>query len=860
MDTVTDTVPLKGKTVGGKTYFHVSVVSDVSPEIQALYQRAIEVARIIPEKDFNVVRIDVSGRSLALLDYPKFFDEPYPILSRSWKIELDIATCNFRSYEESLNPPILHRKELLLPSTHPNYSTYTALTEEAERIGLFDDPVRIGFKVQWSRLLAERGFRVVDHHLVPIGNDEEQDEVSTIEEFDLRVARHRTALSRTGFSAPIQMLDYYGFLDGTRTVFDYGCGKGDDVRGLNLNNIKAQGWDPHYAPDNPIANASLVNLGFVINVIEDPVERREALTRAYALAKELIVVSVMLAAQAPENTKPFADGVLTSRNTFQKYFTQAELRNYLESVLGEDPMPVAPGVFFIFRNKDSEQRFNIARLRSQIRFRSLVRPERLASTEPSLRVRRPRIDVYEENRELFGGLWERMVNLGREPTEDEVMNLEAITALTGSLRRAIRLVLSKNDVRILEQAGKQRADDLRVYLAQQQFQKRKPYKHLENSLQLDVKGFFGNYSSAQNEARKILFSAADPRSLDEACRTAAERGLGWYEPSKSLQLHGSLVARLPAVLRAYVGCASFLYGDVSRADLVKIHIRSGKVSLMMYDDFLGTPLPRMVHRVKINLRLQEMDVFEYGKEYLCPLLYFKSRYINEELPNYAAQVAFDEKLESLKLIDLTGYGPPEAKFRMALETARWEVSGFELRRSQTIPNLDLPCGRFLTYRDLIETGETRHASKLPNLPKEPDSYTALYDLAENILDPTIEYFGMIKLTYGFCSLELARLIPSRIASELDQHAAHEKNRRGNYVCKRLGAAVDFLIEHENMEEVAMWIATNTPFDRIYYYGPQRPLHVSFGPERNGEFVEMRLQKNGRLIPHTRSLGSIRQEV
>jgi len=80
---------------------------------------------------------------------------------------------------------------------------------------------------------------------------------------------------------------------------------------------------------------------------------------------------------------------------------------------------------------------------------------------------------------------------------------------------------------VLEQAKLQRTDDLLVYLALQQFQKRKPYKHLENGLQNDVKSFFGTYSSAQNEGRKLLFSAAGPGTLDEACRSAAERGLGW---------------------------------------------------------------------------------------------------------------------------------------------------------------------------------------------------------------------------------------------------------------------------------------------------------------------------------------------
>ena len=110
---------------------------------------------------------------------------------------------------------------------------------------------------------------------------------------------------------------------------------------------------------------------------------------------------------------------------------------------------------------------------------------------------------------------------------------------------------------------------------------------------------------------------------------------------------------------------------------------------------------------------------------------------------------------------------------------------------------------------------------------------------------------MVKLTYGFCSPELAKLIPARIAPELDQHASHELNKRGRLICKRLGAAADFVVEHENMLEVAEWVANNTPFDRLYYYGPSNPIHVSFAPEKKGEFIEMHNAMGRQLVPKVR---------
>ena len=82
------------------------------------------------------------------------------------------------------------------------------------------------------------------------------------------------------------------------------------------------------------------------------------LTRNTLKAGErLLVVSVMLANQNAPRGERFRDGVMTRRGTFQKYFTQAEIRAYLVAALDEEPIPVAPGVLYVFRDKDAEQRF-----------------------------------------------------------------------------------------------------------------------------------------------------------------------------------------------------------------------------------------------------------------------------------------------------------------------------------------------------------------------------------------------------------------------------------------------------------------------------------------------------------------------
>ena len=845
-------------------------------------------------RDFNIVKLSQDRTSVSLLDYSSFFEQAFPVLRRYWTVDLAKSTVRFRTYAESLNPPILHRKELLLPNTHPMQEKFSKLTLAAEQIGLFDNPRRIGFKRAWEALLDSRGYRVIGHELAPVGNDETA-EVSRNESFS-GVARHLTALSRNNLSAPVQTLARFGFLDGSKTVFDYGCGRGGDVRGLEENGITVSGWDPYYAPDGHKQSAHIVNLGFVINVIEDPVERLEALQGAYALAEELLVVSAMLANPDSIRGTPYGDGVLTSRNTFQKYFNQSELRQWLAEALDVEPLAVAPGIFYVFKDQDFEQRFLLGR---QSNRRNVLKFTRQSRPEKPLRIGKADAKYQACPMELET-LWETRISLGRMPERGETGHAETLAQHFNSIPAALRFIQSRkeNADTILEQARLSRLDDLRIYFADFQFRQHSAYRHLEAGLQRDIKAFFGDYRAALEQGKALLFAAGRPETIAEACKTAAEQGLGWLEeippnppftkgglegisPSTveahSLQLHTSLIAQLPPVLRVYVNCGLKLYGDPESADLIKIHIRSGKLTLMRFDDFLGKPLPRLLQRVKLKLREQDFDVFEYGEPsappfekgglggisdatfpkgggldsaariYTPPYLYRKSRYLNEEMPNYAEQLAFDETLENLKLFDLDGYGPKPGDFDHQLETARWCIDGFNLNRSQTIPDLDSPCGQHFTYRHFIECGETQAQTGLPNLPKQPDSYTALCELAANILDPAIDYYGPIKLTYGFASPALTKHIQGRIAPKLDQHAACELNRKGEPVCPRLGAAVDFIVEDEDMEEVARWIMQNLPYDRLYFYGKDQPIHISYSENPAHEAWEMR-EIDGRRVP------------
>jgi DNA phosphorothioation-associated putative methyltransferase len=600
-------------------------------------------------------------------------------------------------------------------------------------------------------------------------------------------------------------------------------------------------------------------LGFVVNVIEDPVERLDAMTKAFKLARRVMSIGVMLYGSDIAGT-PFRDGFRTSRNTFQKYFTQAEFKDHVEQVLNQEAFMAGPGVAFVFSDRECEQRFHAARFRRRgvaVRLLAARAPRARVIREPRERVGKPLKPPKPSHTEvefmkaqpLLDPLWSTTLDLGRLPEPDEVANLSEIEAQMGSLGKALRLLGRHYDQTLLAAAAATRADDLRLYLAAQQFAKRPAYRQLEPRLQRDVKAFFGDYRSAQSAGLRLLQDAADHSQLFDACQHAAVAGVGWLEGQHSLQLHVSMVDRLPALLRAYVVCGLILWDATSEVQLVKIHIGSGKLTLMEFDDFDTSPLPLLRRRIKVNVRKLDCDLFEYGtSEYPKPLLYRKSRYLHEDYPGYADQLAFDDALEATGILGESEFGPgPEQLFEQ-LELRRLAVKGMRLQRSELIPDLDQACGANFTFRSFVECGETQQRLGLKNRPLNPATYNALYDLATQVLDPVIDYFGAIRLTYGFCSPELGRHITKRVAPKLDQHAGHEVTRGGKLICERDGAACDFCVEDEDMREVADWIIANTPFDRLYFYGTDRPIHVSYSPSGVRRAFSMNESKSGRLVP------------
>ncbi|WP_335900946.1 hypothetical protein [Shewanella algae] len=161
------------------------------------------------------------------------------------------------------------------------------------------------------------------------------------------------------------------------------------------------------------------------------------------------------------------------------------------------------------------------------------------------------------------------------------------------------------------------------------------------------------------------------------------------------------------------------------------------------------------------------------------------------------------------------------------------------------------CSKYFIFKDLFHCGKTWNATHCDNEPIQSESWQAYSQLALSILDPVVDEFGLIDLTFGFCGNDLRKLILAkpnpRIAPRLDQHAAHELNLNNQLICSRLGAAVDFIVPHKSAYDVANWINSRLIFDRLYIYGDNLPIHVSVGPEMMRQLILMQTI-NGRRIP------------
>ncbi len=471
----------------------------------------------------------------------------------------------------------------------------------------------------------------------------------------------RTAIRRTSLSRPVALALQDDLIQPERTFFDYGCGRGGDLLRLQKMGIAVSGWDPAFFPDEERTPADVVNLGYVVNVIEDADDRLVVLAAAWALTRQILIVSARLDWEATDAAVDFqGDGIVTGRRTFQKFFTQEELRTWIERVLRRRPVAAAPGVFYVFRDEAEEQAFAIRRV--------------------SRRRRAPGIDecrdLVADHEDLLAPLIAFFTERGRIPTPGELPTVPQLHHAFGSVARAFSLLRRATGGEHWDALRDHRRADLLVYLALAAFPKRPRFGALPEALRLDIRAFFGSYKAGCAAADALLFSAGDQDAVDRACRQAP---VGKLLPD-ALYVHHTAVAQLPPVLRVYEGCARQLAGAVDGLTLVKLSRRRPRVSYLVYQSFDRVAHPALRTSIVADLQRLRLHFRDYTRSPNPPVLHRKERFVADDYPARPRFARLTAREERLGLLDAASTIGTRDGWRAALAAHGVTVRGHRVVR------------------------------------------------------------------------------------------------------------------------------------------------------------------------------------
>ncbi|MEM8637747.1 MAG: DNA phosphorothioation-associated putative methyltransferase [Cyanobacteria bacterium P01_G01_bin.54] len=600
-----------GKQLPNALYIHHSALTQLAPELQQVeHQACSHLQRHYP---FTLIKFHYEAPKISYLHYPNFEQDPHPRLVASTQVNFITGQLDYRDYSDRPNPPILHRKETFLAPDHPLFAAFAHLTRQQETLGLFNDARQIGTQLNWEKRLIALNLEIHDHALACALKPQTQKQKAALP----TIERHLAAIKRNALSKPVRLALEAGLFAPESTFFDYGCGHGTDIRFVGDRGYASSGFDPYYQPDTPHTPADIVNLGYIINVIEDSRERREALVNAWALTQTVLIVAAQVLIQ--DRTRgliAYEDGIITSRNTFQKYYEQDELKTYIDQVLQVDSIPVALGIYFVFRAASQAEAFRASRFRSR-------------ATAP--RVHRA-IKRFEDYKELLQPVMDFMTERGRLPKEAELDpgQFGAIQTEFKTIRRAFQVILQATDGGEWEAIADKRRHDLMVYLALTQFSRRPKLRDLTPTVQQDLKMLFGSYQQACTSADLMLMSVGNLEIMSEHCRQSK---IGQQRPH-SLWVHLSALEHLDPLLRLFESCASRTIGRPDQATVIKFHTNKPKITYLYYPEFDHDPHPVLQTSMQIDLRDLQVNYRDYDPRFNPPVLHQKEQLLMPDYPHY----------------------------------------------------------------------------------------------------------------------------------------------------------------------------------------------------------------------------------
>ena len=449
-----------------------------------------------------------------------------------------------------------------------------------------------------------------------------------------KIERHRTAMKRYSLSRPLALAMSHRLISPSSKVLDYGCGRGADIRLLQKAGIPASGWDPHFRPDDPLLPADCVNLGYVLNVIEDPAERAATLHSAFQLAEKVLIVAVRVD-QALGDAPEFADGVLTKVGSFQKLYTQQEFKDYMRAILGHQPHMASLGIAYIFKDSQAESDY-LAQL-------SLYRP---ISFRETVRIEFSKDRTAQRYLALTR-------TLGRPPLGIEFKPLSRLIERYGSAQRVEKIASTLLNADALASAREEKRVNFLTYIAMLRLQglTPPPIRILPDEIQADIKMLWPSYKTSIQAGTDFLFELGKPGIIQQECKQAI---VGKKLPD-SLYVHKTAEAQLPPLLRLMILTARQIVGDVEY-DLIKISLDGKKLSFLRYPDFEEIAHPELAYSVRVYLPTASYGIKNFSNSENPPILHRKESFLDPLHPRYAEFAQLSAREEELGLLSRPDIG------------------------------------------------------------------------------------------------------------------------------------------------------------------------------------------------------------
>lgn len=419
------------------------------------------------------------------------------------------------------------------------------------------------------------------------------------------VHRHRTAISRAALSYPARQALQDGVVTGK--VLDFGSGRGGDSLRLTELGFEVAAWDPHFSPGRP-AESDTVLMTYVVNVIEDPAERRAALAEAWRLSRNTLVVSARLIWDKRRvRGTAHEDGIVTSRNTFQHLFSSEELRAFVAEMTGAKVLQASPGVVYAFRDDRERLAFLSRRVARKVDWVQSEDSQTALASLVSFAEDRGRMALLEE-------------------MPDDVLHFTQHIRYA-DLKRAVTRAADPDKT-----ADAQRRSTLNalLLLGMEVFNGRGRFSDLPLSVQADVRSFFQSYREACQRADRLLLKLRDDTYLRGAMRNSP----GKLTPT-ALYVHARATDGMPVVLRLYEHCAAMVAGRPRAWNIIKLAHNGRRVSWLDYPEFDSDPHPRLASSYHVDLFTLKTGYSEYTHSSNRPLLHRKHEFLAAGDPDAA---------------------------------------------------------------------------------------------------------------------------------------------------------------------------------------------------------------------------------